>query len=170
MYEYSDAPDSDWYSLHFVQSISPAMVYFNQLRKWLDERTVRETPDRLIAFLKEPTNGQPTGNAAKIAMGSNGQDTPAQLARLLYNRLELPASQSTPWVERTSRRIDRCDLIGQCLSGSGSARFALCSERAEAQALALDLQREGEFRAYPFSAWTSPGVDKQVSIITHSRT
>ncbi|MCY3006444.1 MAG: hypothetical protein NTV29_10755 [Planctomycetota bacterium] len=148
----------------------PTGKVFAHLREWLDERTVRETPDRLIAFLEDPTSGELTGNAAKGAMGRNGQDTPAQLARLLYNRLDPAASQSTPWVERTSRRIDRCDLLGQCLSGSGSARYALCSERTQAEALALDLQREGEFRAYPFSAWTSPGVEKQVSIITHSRT
>ena len=143
----------------------PTGKVFAHLQESLDERSVRETPDRLIAFLESPT-----GRATPRAIGRNDPNMPAHLARLLYNRLETAASQSTPWIERTSRRIDRCDLLGQCLCGSGSARFALCSERAQAEALALDLQREGEFRAYPFSAWTSPALGKQVSIMTHSRT
>ena len=148
----------------------PTGKVFAHLQESLDERSVRETPDRLIAFLESPTGSDSKGRATPRAIGRNDPNMPAQLARLLYNRLETAASQSTPWIERTSRRIDRCDLLGQCLCGSGSARFALCSERAQAEALALDLQREGEFRTYPFSAWTSPSLGKQVSIITHSRT
>jgi 4-diphosphocytidyl-2C-methyl-D-erythritol kinase len=148
----------------------PTGKVFAHLQESLDERSVRETPDRLIAFLESPKGSDSKGRATPRAIGRNDPNMPAQLARLLYNRLETAASQSTPWIERTSRRIDRCDLLGQCLCGSGSARFALCSERAQAEALALDLQREGEFRAYPFSAWTSPSLGKQVSIITHSRT
>ena len=143
----------------------PTGKVFAHLQESLDERSVRETPDRLIAFLESPT-----GRATPRAIGRNDPNMPAQLARLLYNRLETAASQTTAWIERTSRRIDRCDLLGQCLCGSGSARFALCSDRAQAEAMALELQREGELRAYPFSAWTSPALDKQVSIITHSRT
>jgi 4-diphosphocytidyl-2-C-methyl-D-erythritol kinase len=148
----------------------PTGKVFAHLQESLDERSVRETPDRLIAFLESPKASDPTGSANQRAIVRNDQYMPAQLARLLYNRLETAASQTTAWIERTSRRIDRCDLLGQCLCGSGSARFALCSDRARAEAMALDLQREGELRAYPFSAWTSPALDKQVSIITHSRT
>ena len=153
----------------------PTGKVFAHLQESLDERSVRETPDRLIAFLESPTGidstlSDSTGSATQRANGRNDQYMPAHLARLLYNRLETAASQTTAWIERTSRRIDRCDLLGQCLCGSGSARFALCSERAQAEALALELQREGELRAYPFSAWTSPALGKQVSIITHSRT
>ena len=153
----------------------PTGKVFAHLQESLDERSVRETPDRLIAFLESPTGidstlSDSTGSATPRANGRNDQYMPAQLARLLYNRLETAASQTTAWIERTSRRIDRCDLLGQCLCGSGSARFALCSERARAEAMALELQREGELRAYPFSAWTSPALGKQVSIITHSRT
>jgi len=148
----------------------PTGKVFAHLQESLDERSVRETPDRLIAFLESPKASDPTGSANQRAIVRNDQYMPAQLARLLYNRLETAASQTTAWIERTSRRIDRCDLLGQCLCGSGSARFALCSERARAEAMALELQREGELRAYPFSAWTSPALGKQVSIITHSRT
>jgi 4-diphosphocytidyl-2C-methyl-D-erythritol kinase len=148
----------------------PTGKVFAHLQGSLDERSVRETPDRLIAFLESPKGSDPMGSDHQRAIGRNAQYMPAQLARLLYNRLETAASQTTPWIERTSRRIDRCDLLGQCLCGSGSARFALCSERAQAEALALELRREGEFRAYPFSAWTSPALGKQVSIMTHSRT
>ena len=148
----------------------PTGKVFAHLQESLDERSVRETPDRLIAFLGAPKASDPTGIANQRANGRNDQYMPAQLARLLYNRLEAAASQTTAWIERTSRRIDRCDLLGQCLCGSGSARFALCSERAQAEAMAMELQREGELRAYPFSAWTSPALGKQVSIITHSRT
>jgi 4-diphosphocytidyl-2-C-methyl-D-erythritol kinase len=148
----------------------PTGKVFAHLQGSLDERSVRDTPDRLIAFLESPKVSDPMGSDHQRAIGRNAQYMPAQLARLLYNRLETAASQTTPWIERTSRRIDRCDLLGQCLCGSGSARFALCSDRAQAEALALELQREGEFRAYPFSAWTSPALGKQVSIMTHSRT
>jgi 4-diphosphocytidyl-2-C-methyl-D-erythritol kinase len=88
----------------------------------------------------------------------------ARLARLLYNRLDVAAVQTTEWVEQAARRIDRCNSFGQCLSGSGSARFCLCRDRPQAETMAMELRREGEFRAYPFSAWTSPSIADQVAL------
>ena len=36
MYEYSDSATADWYSLHMMQTISPAMFYLNKIRNWMD--------------------------------------------------------------------------------------------------------------------------------------
>lgn len=36
MYEYSD-DQPNWYSLHFMQSNSPAMIYMQQVRAWMDK-------------------------------------------------------------------------------------------------------------------------------------
>jgi 4-diphosphocytidyl-2-C-methyl-D-erythritol kinase len=92
-------------------------------------------------------------------------DQPARLGQLLYNRLDAAAAACTKWVEQSARRIDRFDPLGQCLSGSGSARFCLLADRSQAQVLATELGLEGNFRAYPFSGWTSPSIGQQITAI-----
>lgn len=87
----------------------------------------------------------------------------ARLAQLLYNRLDEAAIRTTYWVEQTARSIARFNTLGQCLSGSGSARFCLCTSRAQAESIALELHQVGNFRAYPFSTWTSPSIGEQIT-------
>jgi len=115
------------------------------------------------------------------AFGANPQpkleNTPDQIIRslrtgdvnaigeALLNRLENSAVQTTTWIERTRKRIDRYDHLGQCMSGSGSARFCLCTSREEAEKIAIEIQSEGEMRAYCAQSWQSPGIEEQLVAI-----
>jgi 4-diphosphocytidyl-2C-methyl-D-erythritol kinase len=121
---------------------------FSLVRDSIADRQSACSPDELLACLAQriPEPWQP-----------------ARLGQLLYNRLDVAAVQTTEWVQRTASRIAQCDTLGQCLSGSGSARFCLCADRAQAEAMAAKLQREGNFRAYPFSTWTSPSIGDQIA-------
>jgi 4-diphosphocytidyl-2-C-methyl-D-erythritol kinase len=84
-----------------------------------------------------------------------------RIARMLYNRLELPAGQCTDWIDRSARRFDRYKPLGHCLTGSGSARFCLCSTPAEAEKIASELQSFRDFRVYTASTWGSPSIQEQ---------
>lgn len=81
----------------------------------------------------------------------------------LFNRLEEAANRTTNWIERSRRQIDRYDHHGQCLSGSGSARFCLCGTQAEAEKIAREIQAQGEIRAYCATSWQSPGIEEQIA-------
>ena len=57
MMEYSD-PGSPWYSLHMVQSTSPALEYFQDIRNWLDAHPL----ELLVIFVSKHGNACKTGN------------------------------------------------------------------------------------------------------------
>jgi len=133
--------------VHPVQGCSTAEVF----------ASVRES----IAHRQQPN--APTDLLDCLSQSLEGVDHTARLGRLLYNRLDEAARQTTQWVERTAQRIDRYNPHGQCLSGSGSARFCLLTDRRQAETIATQLQREGNFRAYPFSAWASPSISDQIA-------
>lgn len=90
-----------------------------------------------------------------------GEESECELAGLLYNRLELAASHTTEWVERTARRIDRYNPLGQCLTGSGSSRFCLCSTPEQAEKIASELRSFQDMRVYTASTWRAPPIDIQ---------
>lgn len=90
---------------------------------------------------------------------SSGQSD--QVGRLLYNRLELAARECNEWIDRTARQFDRYNPLGHCLSGSGSARFCLCSTRLEAEKIASELALLNEFRVFVASVWHSPSIQDQ---------
>jgi 4-diphosphocytidyl-2-C-methyl-D-erythritol kinase len=104
-----------------------------------------------------------------LASGPKTQNHQARLAKLLYNRLDGSAVRTTKWVEQTAMCIARYNTLGQCLSGSGSARFCLCNTRAQAEEIASELRQIGDFRAYPFSTWNSPSIDQQITANRKSR-
>jgi 4-diphosphocytidyl-2-C-methyl-D-erythritol kinase len=54
------------------------------------------------------------------------------LGERLFNRLQEPALELEPLLGRLHRRLGQAAPFGACLSGSGSALFALCRSRAEA--------------------------------------
>jgi 4-diphosphocytidyl-2-C-methyl-D-erythritol kinase len=128
--------------VHPAAGCSTAQV-FSLVRQSIADRNEAESPELLMECL---INQQADADHA------------ARLSGLLYNRLDDAAVQTTQWVQRTAQRIDRFHKHRQCLSGSGSARFCLLSDRSQAEMIASQLQREGDFRAYPFTAWTSPSI------------
>lgn len=121
---------------------------FSLVRETIADRKQAESPEVLLKCLTQQ---------------QADTDHAARLSGLLYNRLDAAAVQTTQWVQRTAQRIDRFDPPGQCLSGSGSARFCLLSDRAQAEMIASQLRHEGDFRAYPFSAWMSPSILDQTN-------
>ena len=86
----------------------------------------------------------------------------------LFNRLEVPATSATDWVSGATRRLNRYNHRGQSLSGSGSARFCLCSSHEEAEKIASELMSQGEMRAYCAQSWQSPGIDEQIARIRNN--
>jgi len=91
-----------------------------------------------------------------------------ELGHLLYNRLDGAAKQTTAWVQRASNRLDRYNPHGQCLTGSGSARFCLCSSREQADEIATEIRKEEEYRAYSVSSWRTPALSVQIANCLHS--
>lgn len=132
--------------LHFVIIHPPEGCDTKQIFQSLDWdadrlQTPVQSPDRLLAALS-------TGDAEGVG-------------RMLYNRLEPAAEANNRWIGRTARWIDRYNPLGQCLSGSGSARFCLCSTRWEAEKIASELGSSGEARVYAVSTWRSPSLPQQ---------
>lgn len=80
----------------------------------------------------------------------------------LFNDLEEPASQVTPYIERVRNWIDRYDHLGQCMSGSGSARFCLCHNQNQAEIIANDIRSKG-VRAYAVQPWMQPSMASQLT-------
>lgn len=76
------------------------------------------------------------GDAARHALHSGRLDA---LGRALHNRLQEPALRLAPTVAELLRALTRLRPLGCLMSGSGSACFALCSDRADAQRLTRDL-------------------------------
>lgn len=101
----------------------------------------KRTPESLIRFL-----------SAGDAVGIGAE---------LYNCLEKPAASSNEWIERTASRFDRYNPLGQCLSGSGSARFCLCRTYEEAEKIASELRSFRDMRVYTASTWLSPSIPAQ---------
>jgi 4-diphosphocytidyl-2-C-methyl-D-erythritol kinase len=134
--------------LHFVIAHPPrgcgtrevfSALYLERSR-WSPQK-----PDRLIVGLAE-------GRIQTV-----GQE--------IFNRLEESAKQITDWIDRSRKRIDRYDHHGQCLSGSGSARFCLCSSREQAENIVNELQTNGGMRAYYAQSWQSLGIEVQYNRI-----
>jgi 4-diphosphocytidyl-2-C-methyl-D-erythritol kinase len=64
------------------------------------------------------------------------------LGRCLHNRLQESAFAVAPLVERAYRRLAVLGSLGCQLSGSGSAVFAVCRDRREAQRIACDYRAQ----------------------------
>lgn len=84
------------------------------------------------------------------------------LTSLLWNRLELAALKVTPWIERVAKWMDGLDARAHLLSGSGSARFALCDNREQATELAKKLKKLGLPRVYVWHSFMGPSIEAQV--------
>jgi 4-diphosphocytidyl-2-C-methyl-D-erythritol kinase len=94
---------------------------------------------RRVAVPAAPVSGEP----ARAALRAGDVE---DLGRRLHNRLQGPAFAVAPLVETVYRRLADLDPPGCRLSGSGSAVFAVCRDR-----------REAERTAERFRAETPPG-------------
>jgi 4-diphosphocytidyl-2-C-methyl-D-erythritol kinase len=74
-----------------------------------------------------------SGDALRQAFRSGD---PEKLGAALFNRLEEPAFALEPLVGRIRHRLAACGPCGALMSGSGSAVFAVCRDRAHAVAVA----------------------------------
>lgn len=74
---------------------------------------------------KEPVSG----DAVRAAFRAND---PVGLGRTIFNRLEEPAFGLEPLVGRIRQRLGGLGACGAMMSGSGSAVFAVCRDRAHA--------------------------------------
>jgi 4-diphosphocytidyl-2-C-methyl-D-erythritol kinase len=89
------------------------------------------------------------------------------VGRELWNGLEVAAEKTTPWIERSRKWIDRYDHHGQVLSGSGSARFCLCESLEQAEKMAIEINLQGEMRAFCVQSWRAPGIEAQIRKIRY---
>ena len=117
---------------------------FNRLGEELS-REERKQPDSLIQGLSQ----------GMLSLTAGG----------VFNRLENAAMGTTEWISRSRKRIDRYDHHGQCMSGSGSARFCLCATSEQAEKIVSELRTDGGMRAYYAHTWQSLGVEEQVKRI-----
>lgn len=132
-------------ALHFVIAHPPRGCGTREVFAALDIESSQfqcEKPDKLLNNLEE-------GDVNDIGGG-------------MFNRLEDAALGTTDWIKRSRKWIDRHDHHGQCMSGSGSARFCLCSTREQAEKIVTDLRSDGGMRAYYAQSWQSSGIEEQV--------
>jgi 4-diphosphocytidyl-2-C-methyl-D-erythritol kinase len=61
-------------------------------------------------------------------------------ARHLANRLQAPAVELTPWIERLAEEFSRQDCLGHQMSGSGSSYFGICRSDRHARRVAARLR------------------------------
>ena len=85
---------------------------------------------------------------------------PDRVASEMFNDLEVPACEVTSYIERSRNWIDRYDHLGQCMSGSGSARFCLCNSHEQAEKIANGIRSNGA-RAYVVRPWVQPSLQSQ---------
>jgi len=132
--------------VHPPQGCSTAAVF----RAWSEGNRTRTPP-------QEPTAPQ---RIERLMEGLRRGDRIA-VGAMLYNCLEVAAGRCTDWVERSARRFDRYNPLGQCLTGSGSARFCLCSTSEEAEKIASELRSFRDYRVYTASTWVSQSIEEQ---------
>ena len=105
----------------------------------------RQLPETLLKGLKE-------GDVKTVGGG-------------MFNRLENAAMRTTNWIDRSRRQIDRYDHHGQCMTGSGSARFCLCKTSEQAEKIVSELRTIGGMRAYYAQSWQSSEIEEQLKEI-----
>jgi 4-diphosphocytidyl-2-C-methyl-D-erythritol kinase len=60
--------------------------------------------------------------------------------RLLFNRLQAPAEQMSPWIERLARLMAAEDCLGHGMSGSGTAYFGMFRNARQSRQVARALR------------------------------
>lgn len=84
---------------------------------------------------------EPRPVAALVAAARGGD--PAQVGRLLFNRLQAAAEQLSPWIVRLRDAFGQTDCLGHQMSGSGTSYVGLCRHAVQARVLAARLRAAG---------------------------
>ena len=87
-----------------------------------------------------------------------------ELPRWVFNRLEEAASQVTPWVSQLHNWMESSSAWCHQLSGSGSARFALCRDEQQAVQLAENLRAFGLPRVHVWQSCMTPAIEAQTRL------
>jgi 4-diphosphocytidyl-2-C-methyl-D-erythritol kinase len=87
-----------------------------------------------------------------------------ELPHGVFNRLEEAASHVTPWVGQLRDWMEESSAWSHLLSGSGSARFALCRNETEAAQLARHLQACGLPRVHVWQSCMTPAIEAQTRL------
>jgi len=86
------------------------------------------------------------------------------MAKELFNRLSGPAAAENPWIDRIRKILaEEPGVLGSCVSGSGSAVFAVVETAERAKLLADRLKNQYPVRAYAVRSWQSPSIGQQLS-------
>lgn len=90
------------------------------------------------------------------------QDRPG-IAKTIFNRLSAPAAAENPWIDRTREILaEEPWVMGSCVSGSGSAVFAVVETEERAKQLAERLKKQYPVRAYAVRSWQTPSIGEQL--------
>lgn len=76
------------------------------------------------------------------------------VGQLLFNRLQAPAEELSPWIARLRALFDKAECEGHMMSGSGSSYFGICRSARHARRLAGRIRAAGVGRT--FQAVTAP--------------
>ncbi len=88
------------------------------------------------------------------------------LAKDLFNRLSGPAAGENPWIDRVREIFSgEPGVMGSCVSGSGSAVFAVVETAERAKLLAERLRKRYPVRAYAVRSWQTPSIGEQLSTL-----
>ena len=66
-----------------------------------------------------------------------------ELGRLIYNRLEQPATELSRWIGRLRREFSHLGCVAAQMSGSGSSYFGICHHAVHARHVAGRLCQRG---------------------------
>jgi 4-diphosphocytidyl-2-C-methyl-D-erythritol kinase len=90
------------------------------------------------------------------------------IGKTLMNRLENAAAETTDWIAKSRKWLDRYNHHGQVLSGSGSARFCLCESAQQAETIAREIRLQSPMRAYNVETWYAPSIAEQIRRIQNT--
>jgi 4-diphosphocytidyl-2-C-methyl-D-erythritol kinase len=85
--------------------------------------------------------------------------------RALFNALQRPTSQLTPWIEQQLAAFAKLGKLSALMSGSGTACYALTSEPEESRYLTEKLIELGLPRVYAAQAWYAAPIETQLDRI-----
>src|SRR6185436_18546566 len=112
------------------------------------ERIEATRPIHLHVVVVRPPVGLST---PQVYQGCRPASTPASVNKLqsalrrgnwnevksaLVNRLEEPAAQLTPWIDRLQKEFEHAGCIVSQMSGSGSSYFGICENARHARCVA----------------------------------
>ena len=131
-------------------------------------------PKNVHWVVVQPPQGCSTA-AVFRRLHQNGEKTPirnmqdalargnmSQLGAHLFNRLEDAACQESGWIQKVKSEMCRENVLGHVMSGSGAARFGLCSSQQIASKVARRLEARLPVVAFAVRSWCPPPLQNQL--------